>query len=81
MKTAISLPDEIYEAAEQVARVLGLSRSELYATAVREFVERRRREDVTAKLNEVYADDGASSALDPRLGTLQALSMDGKDWS
>lgn len=80
MKTAISVPDEVFEAAEQVARTLGLSRSELYATAVREFVERRRRDGVTAKLNEVYGEEGVTSVLDPRLETLQALSMDEEVW-
>lgn len=81
MKTAISIPDEVFEAAEQVARILGLSRSELYSTAVREFVERRRRDDVTAKLNEVYADDEQSSLLDFRLEALQTHSFGKEDWS
>lgn len=81
MKTAISIPDEVFEAAEQVATSLGVSRSELYATAVREFVERRRRENVTSKLDEVYADDESSSELDPGLGALQAHSIGKEDWS
>ncbi|MGI9303011.1 MAG: ChpI protein [Gammaproteobacteria bacterium] len=81
VKTAISIPDEVFEAAEQAASVLGLSRSELYATAVREFVERRRREDVTSKLNQVYADDESSSVLDPQLQALQTYSIEKEDWS
>jgi predicted DNA-binding protein len=34
MKTAISLPDEVFESAEQLAKRLGKSRSELYALAI-----------------------------------------------
>ena len=80
METAISIPDEVFEAAEQAAKALGLSRSELYATAVREFIERQRREDVTAKLNELYADDESSSMLEPRFQALQAYSIKKEDW-
>ena len=81
MKTAISIPDEVFDAAEQVARILGVSRSELYATAVREFVERHRREDVTAKLDEVYSENEAYSLLDSRLEILQTHSIEKEDWS
>jgi metal-responsive CopG/Arc/MetJ family transcriptional regulator len=40
MKTAISIPDEVFEAAERTAKAPGVSRSEFYATAVREDLER-----------------------------------------
>ena len=78
MKTAISLPDEVFDAAEALARARGLSRSELYARAVREYVERQRREGVTARLNEVYADD--QEALDPILARMQLASLQPEDW-
>ena len=55
MKTAISIPDKVFESAERTAKKLGVSRSELYSTAVHEFIERHRVEDVTTKLNDVYA--------------------------
>jgi len=63
MKTAISIPDEVFEAAERAAKSLGVSRSELYATAVREYLERYRREDLTEKLNQVYGQDETASEL------------------
>jgi metal-responsive CopG/Arc/MetJ family transcriptional regulator len=34
MKTAISLPDELFESADALARRMGISRSKLFATAV-----------------------------------------------
>jgi hypothetical protein len=43
MRTVIPLPDEVFASAEVLAHRLGLSRGELYACAVREFVEAHRR--------------------------------------
>jgi len=81
MKTAISVPDEVFEAAERAAKSLGVSRSELYATAVREDLERYRRGGLTEKLNQVYEDDEAASELDERLQALQLSSLEkGEPW-
>ncbi len=54
MKTAISLPDALYEDAEQTARAMGIPRSQLFARAVAEFIKRHKREEITERLNEVY---------------------------
>ena len=75
MKTAISIRDEIFEAAERTARALGMSRSELYATAVKEFVARHVGDGVTEALNDVYGDDPETSKLDERLQALQFASL------
>lgn len=78
MKTAISIPDDVFEAADRTARKLGVSRSELYATAVHEFIERHRVEDVTARLNEVYA--STSSNLDDQLYEMQRRLLAKETW-
>lgn len=78
MKTAISIPDDVFEAADRTARKLGVSRSELYATAVHEFIERHRVEDVTARLNEVYA--STSSSLDDPLYEMQRRLLAKETW-
>ena len=78
VKTAISIPDEIFEAAEELAERLGVSRSELYATAVAEYVAAQRSRGVTARLNEVYADE--SSSLDTALQQAQADALASEDW-
>ena len=78
VKTAISIPDEIFEAAEELAERLGVSRSELYATAVAEYVAAQRSRGVTARLNEVYADE--SSSLDTALQRAQADALASEDW-
>lgn len=79
MKTAISIRDEVFDAAERTAKELGISRSELYTTAVREFVSRFRKRRVTERLNAVYAED-VPSGLDQVLGTLQSLSLPEERW-
>ena len=78
MKTAISVPDPIFEEAEELARRLGMSRSQLYATAVSHFVEAHREEAIIAALNELYATE--DSAVDPVLQQLQALALPYEEW-
>ena len=55
MKTAISLPDQLFTAADALAKKLGMSRSRLYATALAEYVAKQRYDRVTERLNAVYA--------------------------
>lgn len=57
MKTAISLPDELYEEADAVADRIGISRSQLYATALAEYLAKFRSEGTTSRLNAVYASE------------------------
>jgi len=80
MKTAISLPDEIFEEAERLARQRGMSRSELYARAVAEFVKGERFLGVRERLDSVYAADPNGSRLDPALGEMQARSLPKEQW-
>jgi metal-responsive CopG/Arc/MetJ family transcriptional regulator len=54
MKTAISLPDELFTSADVLARRLGKSRSQLYAEAVAEYLVRHEPETVTDRLNAVH---------------------------
>ncbi|MBV8706030.1 MAG: hypothetical protein JO182_05425 [Acidobacteriaceae bacterium] len=54
MKTAISIDDGLLQQADETARLMGLSRSRLFALAIGDFLERRRREHMLLRLNEVY---------------------------
>jgi metal-responsive CopG/Arc/MetJ family transcriptional regulator len=54
MKTAISLPDTLFDRAEQTAQYMGVSRSRLFANALEEYIARHDGEKITQKLNEVY---------------------------
>ena len=78
MKTAISLSDELFESADALAERLGISRSQLYATAVEEYLAKHRDEDVTARLNDVYAEQ--DSGMDPALRRAQARSVRSTEW-
>jgi metal-responsive CopG/Arc/MetJ family transcriptional regulator len=53
MKTAISIPDDVFADAEKLARTLGTSRSRLYSRAVREYVARHATDHVTEALDAV----------------------------
>ena len=56
-----------------------MSRSELYAVALAEYLAKHRDADVTTKLNEVLA--GESSGLDPALRAAQGRSVgSGEEW-
>lgn len=73
MKTAISLPDPLFEEAERVAARLGLSRSELYARAITRFVREQSGDAITDAINRVV--QKLPPALDPVLARLQAASL------
>ena len=81
MKTAISIPDDLFEAGEATAKRLGVSRSELYRIALREFLAEHDGLTVTEALDVVYADEHVDEArVDPVLQRLQAASIEGEDW-
>ncbi len=56
MKTAISVPDDVFEQAERLAKREGRSRSEVYSAALREYVARRTTDEVTDALDRIAAD-------------------------
>jgi metal-responsive CopG/Arc/MetJ family transcriptional regulator len=53
MKTAISLPDDVYREAERHAKRMRKTRSQLYADALAEYLARHAPEEVTARMNQV----------------------------
>jgi predicted transcriptional regulator len=80
MKTAISIPDAIFEEAERLAELRGLSRSELYANAVSAYVNRERFMGIREKLDAVYGQNADDSAVDPALANAQARSLPKEKW-
>ena len=73
MKTFISIPDEVFKNAEDFAHQHNMSRSALFTAAVKEYLSLHRDDDLTEKLNTVFAEQ--DSSLDPILETLQLLSL------
>jgi metal-responsive CopG/Arc/MetJ family transcriptional regulator len=78
MKTAISIPDTVYKSAEKVARRLGISRSQLYAKAVSDFIREHQYDNITEKLNEIYSKE--PSNLDLVSQVLQYSTLEKGDW-
>lgn len=78
MKTAVSVPDQLFEAADRFARRLGLSRSELYSKALQEYLGSHREEGITEALNRLY--DEEDSSLDPGLASIQSSSLPKDEW-
>ena len=78
MKVAISLPDPVFSAAEKLASRLRVSRSQLYAQAIEEFLDKREGRRVTEQLNAVYAAQAA--AVDPALAAAQLEAIDNEAW-
>ncbi len=76
MKTAVSIPDRVFESAEKLAARLGVSRSELYARALAALFEKHRDDVVTARLNEIYGPAGERSSLETGVARLQIGSFD-----
>ena len=78
MKASVSIPDPVFKAADKLAHRMGVSRSRLYSVALQRFVQDHDDEAITAKLNEVYANE--TSALDPILQSIQARSIKKGEW-
>jgi metal-responsive CopG/Arc/MetJ family transcriptional regulator len=78
MKTAISIPDPLFEAAEQYAQEKGLSRSELYAKAIQHYLEAFRYHGITEALNSLYTEE--ASSLDPGYIAVQGQILPKEEW-
>jgi metal-responsive CopG/Arc/MetJ family transcriptional regulator len=73
MKTAVSIPDDLFEEAERLASRLQTSRSQLYARALTEFVARHDEDRVTAAMDRVVDDVGTQIDAFTREAAEQAL--------
>ncbi len=78
MKTAISIPDSVYNAAEMVAKKLNISRSELYTKAVSDYLSQNQKSHITDALNKVYSDK--KSSIDPKIIQTQSSSIEDESW-
>ncbi len=78
MKTAISIPDDVFAQVEEFAKKRNISRSALFTAAAREYVQHHRTHDVTKALNAVY--DQEDSSLDPGLDRLQLSAVAEEKW-
>lgn len=78
MKTAISVQNNLFQRAENYAKKKKISRSQLYSKAIEEYLDKRESENITAKLNEVYAEE--DSSVDPVMLQMALLSLPKDEW-
>ena len=78
MKTAISIPDNIFTEAEELAQKLHISRSELYTKAITAYLKNSRSSRITNKLNQVYQD--IDSQLPKDITHTQFTSIETEQW-
>jgi metal-responsive CopG/Arc/MetJ family transcriptional regulator len=78
MKTAVSVPDELFREAEAAAHRLRLSRSALYAKALAKFLKAERGSAITEQLNELYSRNPAK--VDSRLHDAQLKTLKKDAW-
>ena len=78
MKTAVSIPDEIFERAERLARRHRRSRSEVYAAALDEYVARHAPDEVTDTMNRVCEEVGDEN--DAFLAAAGRRALDRVEW-
>jgi metal-responsive CopG/Arc/MetJ family transcriptional regulator len=78
MKTAISIPDDLFADAEALTRKLKKSRSQLYAEAIREYLARHDPDAVTEALNQVW--DEIEEKTDPAVSAASARILQRTDW-
>lgn len=79
MKTAISIPDDLFEAAEKMAHKLKISRSELYQQAVSQFLVQHGSDMVRESLDRVYAKK-SNRGLDPMIRAISEQIIKEEDW-
>jgi metal-responsive CopG/Arc/MetJ family transcriptional regulator len=58
MKTAISIPDDLFDGAERLAKRTKKSRSRLFSDALKEYLARHAPEEITESLNKASAEIG-----------------------
>jgi predicted transcriptional regulator len=78
MKTAVSVPNEVYRQAEELAHRTGRSRSEIYSTALRDYLAHHQAVPVTAAMD--LALDEIEPGADPFLDAAARETLAGAEW-
>jgi predicted transcriptional regulator len=78
MKTAVSIPDELFSRAEEMARKTGKSRSQLYQEALSEYLLRRDPAALTQAMDEALAD--IDQTPDPWLAEAGRRTVEHSEW-
>ncbi len=78
MKTAVSIPDDLFHRADALAAELGRSRSHVYRDALEEYLDRRAPGSTTAALDAVLDDVGHE--IDPWVAEASRRTLERTEW-
>ena len=78
MKTAISLPDQLFKAADGLASKMNVSRSQFYATALEKYIAEIERSSLTEKINQFI--DNYGHEKDALMDSYMIAQMKKVDW-
>lgn len=79
MKTAISIPDSLFKAADKVARRMGISRSELYQRAIERYLQQQSGDVIREALDVVYG-KASNRDLDPLIKAAGEHVLKDENW-
>ena len=79
MKTAVSIPDDVFADAEKLAHRTRRSRSDIYCAAVREYIARHSGDAVTEAMNSVIDQVGGTGA-DPFVSLAARNTLEQVEW-
>lgn len=80
MKTAISVPDDIFRRGEALARSLGISRSQLYSQALEEYVWRHTPDEITELVNRLVDELGVDEEEEAFRREITRRRMEEFEW-
>jgi antitoxin MazE6 len=78
MKTAVSIPDDLYLGAERLARRTKKSRSRLFSDALREYLVHHAPDEVTEAMNRACAEAGETK--DPFVSSAARRTLERSEW-
>ena len=78
MKTAISVPNEVFQLSEKLAKKLKVSRSAIFAMGVKKSAEEHDEDEIIAQINRVC--EKVDTSVDPVLFQMAMLSLPKDEW-
>jgi metal-responsive CopG/Arc/MetJ family transcriptional regulator len=78
MKTAVSIPNEVFERAERLARRARKSRSQVFSSALREYLARHAPDEVTEAMDRVCSAVGEQR--DPFVARAAQQTLERSEW-
>ncbi len=78
MKTAISVPNDVFQLSEKLAKKLKVSRSAVFAMGVKKLAEEHDEDEIIRQINRVC--EKVDTSVDPVLFRMAMLSLPKEEW-